>query len=99
MEAPSVTLEAGLNYRVNFEAPHSGGLGIEIEEYEIIFRKKDGEFITILSECNGTSQTVRDDLACEVNLSYFTDPSTFALILGDEVIVKARAKNFNGYGL
>ena len=98
MEAPTVTLEPGLLYKVSFTAPHSGGLGIAIEEYEIVFRRKDLTFATI-AQCDGTSQTVIDDLACEVDLSLLVDPATFALELDDEVVVMARARNFNGVGL
>ena len=54
MEAPQVTLESGLVYRVSFTAPHAGGVGIEILEYEIVFRRKDGDFAS-LSQCDGTS--------------------------------------------
>ena len=57
MEAPIVTLEPGLIYKVSFIAPYSGGVGITIEEYEIVIRQKDGTF-TMLSQCDGTSLTV-----------------------------------------
>lgn len=98
MEAPTVTLEPGLLYRVSFSAPHPGGVGIEIEEYEIVFRKKDLTFEKI-AQCDGLSADVISNHYCEVNLSILIDPSTFALELNDEVVVKARARNFNDFGL
>ena len=39
-----------------------------------------------------------DNLGCDVALSILTDSATLGLTLGEEVIVKARAKNFNGFG-
>ena len=54
MEAPVVTLEPGLLYKVTFVQPNTGGVGIEISEYEIVFRQKDGIFSQI-AQCDGTS--------------------------------------------
>ena len=48
MEGPVVTLiSETLMYRVTFVEPNTGGLGIEITEYEIVFRKKDGDFMEL----------------------------------------------------
>ena len=44
MVAPIVTLEPGLLYKVSFTKPNTGGVGIPIEEYAIIFRQKSGIF-------------------------------------------------------
>lgn len=38
MEAPLITLQSGLLYRVTFVEPNSGGVGIEITEYEVVFK-------------------------------------------------------------
>lgn len=98
MDSAVVTLQSGLVYRVTFVAPHPGGLGIEITSYEIVFKRQDGDF-QVIPQCDGSSQTVIDNLYCEVNLSLLIDPVTFALELGNEVVVKVRAENFNGFGL
>ena len=42
MDAPTVTLQAGLLYEISFASPNPGGVGIVIEAYEIVFRRKDG---------------------------------------------------------
>ena len=39
MGKPAVTLEDGLKYRVAFESPNTGGSGVAITEYSILFRK------------------------------------------------------------
>ena len=53
MEAPTVTLETGLLYKVSFIAPNPGGVGILIVEYEVEFRKKDSTFAAIAA-CDGS---------------------------------------------
>ena len=53
MESPSVTLRSGLLYEINFAKPNPGGVGINIEAYELVFRRKDGEYATTAA-CNGT---------------------------------------------
>lgn len=53
MSKPTVTLESGLKYRVSFEEPNSGGTGVAITEYEILFKKSDGTF-DATPECDGS---------------------------------------------
>ena len=53
MDAPTVTLQAGLLYEVSFTQPNTGGTGIAIDAYEIVFRCKDGEYVT-LTACDGS---------------------------------------------
>ena len=78
MGKPTVTLETGLKYRVSFEQPNTGGSGVAITEYSVLFRKSDGTFEAI-SECDGTAQAVLDNLYCEADLSSLTDATTFNL--------------------
>ena len=49
--------------------------------------------------CDGTAASTLTNLYCEVSLSLLIDPVTMNLEFDDEVVVKARAKNFNGFGL
>ena len=53
MDAPSVTFESGLLYKVSFMQPNSGGIGIALEAYEIVFKRKDGQYASLLA-CDGS---------------------------------------------
>lgn len=97
MNTPVVSYQPGLLYRVTFTQPSSGGTGVPIAAYEILFLQKDGIAFTAVVECDGTLQTVKDNLYCEANLSSLVaDP--FLLVQGDQVVAKVRAQNSVGWG-
>lgn len=69
MNTPVVTLQPGLKYRVAFAQPSSGGSGVPILSYEILFLQKDGISFTAVAECDGAQQAVLDNHYCEGYLS------------------------------
>lgn len=97
MNTPVVTYQPGLLYRVTFTMPSSGGTGVPIDAYEILFLHKDGLTFTAIAECDGTVQAVKDNLYCEANLASLV-ASPFLLVQGDQIIAKVRASNSVGWG-
>lgn len=97
-----------LQYRVTIVAPHSGGAGVSIEEYEISFKPKDSDtFVPVpgAAECDGSSGHIvttppadPSNLHCDVSLATLT-ASPFLLQRGDVVLAKVRARNVLDYGL
>ena len=81
MSKPVVTLEVGLKYKVRFNQPNPGGTGFVITEYEIQFKKADETFAST-PQCNGSNQTVIDNLFFEADLNSLTDEATFNLQQG-----------------
>jgi hypothetical protein len=84
MNTPTVTLQAGLKYRITFIKPSSGGSDVPIDAYEIVLLKKDGFTFASVPECDGTSTTVKTNLYCDADLSSLVNtPSGFSLDQGD----------------
>lgn len=53
MNSPVVSLQSGLKYRVTFARPSTGGTGVPIVSYEILFLQKDGLTFSAVLECDG----------------------------------------------
>lgn len=78
MTAPSVTYTSSA-YQVSFSVPvTTGGTGITITSYKILFKQSDGTY-TESADCNGSSATVITNLYCTINLSTLTS-SPYSLI-------------------
>ena len=94
MNAASVSVVSAhesLKYRVDIVAPHTGGDGISIDSYDLVFLQADGETFSAVADCPGDGDLLASQY-CDVSLDVLTaDP--FYLTLGDQVIFKVRAVN------
>jgi hypothetical protein len=77
-------------------APHTGGDGVSIDSYEIVFKHRDSETYETLADCDG-SGVFTTNLYCDVDLSSLTG-APLNLVLGDPVVAKVRAANVLGDG-
>lgn len=70
--------------------------GLEITEYEVLFRKSDGTYMATPS-CLGNDTNVIRLRYCSV--TFLTFRNDFGLVLNDPIIAKIRAYNAYGWGL
>jgi len=100
MNPPVVSLiseHTPLQYRVSVTAPYSGGAGVAIEAYEVLFRAQDGASYAAVAECDGSSAGFAASLYCDVDLASLA-AAPYGLALGAEVVAKVRAQNTLGSG-
>jgi titin len=100
MNAPTISVvsaHTSLQYRVSVVAPYSGGAGVAIDAYEVVFKYQDGSDYAANTECQGSTTTFKTDLYCDVSLSTFT-AAPYNLQRGDEIIARVRATNVLGAG-
>jgi len=97
MNKPVVTLESGLKYRATFVQPSTGGDGVAIEAYEVVWLYADGTTFMTVTECDGSADAVKTNLYCEADLETLVDSETFNLVQGDEVVAKIKASNSLGF--
>jgi titin len=100
MNAPTistVSAHTSLQYRVTVVAPYSGGAGVAIDAYEVVFKYSDGSGYASTAECDGSSATFKSNLYCDVSLTTFT-AAPYNLVRGDEIIAKVLARNTLGDG-
>jgi titin len=92
---PMSTARSGTDIVSTFAAPADNGAAIE--RYEImIYNQGTSTYVEDTSQCDGTSSTVRTNLACTWAISYLQ--STYSYAIGDLVLFKARAYNVDGWG-
>jgi len=82
---PATTTNNGLNVDVTWPQVQSTR-GAAVEEYRILFIKKDGGTAEIEPACDGNLQTVKDSRACSVPMATLV-ASPFNLVIGDLIAV------------
>ena len=100
MNAPvlsAVSAHTSLQYRLSVSAPHTGGAGVGIDSYDIVFKHRDSETYEALGDCDGSLAAFVTNLYCDIDLSTLTG-APLNLQLGDPVIAKIRAVNVLGAG-
>jgi hypothetical protein len=71
-EVSAVSAHSSLQYRVTVTAPHSGGAGVAIDAYRVLFKYSDGSGYAELAECGSPAADVVTNLYCDVSLSSLT---------------------------
>ena len=82
-----VTEVVGSDVRISWDAPYSGGIGVEITRYQILIKDFEGNFIEDLDYCDGENDV--DILAnneCFIPMSHLRDESYYNLKQGDLVV-------------
>lgn len=69
------------NIKVQWYLPYTGGNGIQILSYDLLFKKADGTLIHYLPNCDGADPTVVSNRYCLIPMSDVTG-STFGLAQG-----------------
>jgi hypothetical protein len=75
MNAPTVSgvsAYTSLQYRVAVTAPHTGGDGVAIASYEVVFKHRDSETYEALGDCDGSASAFTTNLYCDIDLSTLT---------------------------
>lgn len=68
----------------------------DIDAYSIVFRRKDNLYEEITAYCDGSNSVLFNKKSCDVPVSALKQ-SPINLVAGDEVKVKIRAHNINGW--
>jgi hypothetical protein len=71
-EVSAVSAYSSLQYRLTITAPHSGGDGVAIDAYRVLFKYSDGSGYSELAECDSPPSDVLTNLYCDVSLSSLT---------------------------
>jgi hypothetical protein len=80
---------------VTWSAPEDNGS--EITAYRIVLIDSTSEYLTELTQCDGSLATIVNGLSCTIHLSTLTS-SPFLLKLGDNILAKVSALNVYGEG-
>lgn len=49
------TESIGANVRISWNAPYSGGIGVEILKYQVLIRDSTGDMVESLEHCDGAT--------------------------------------------
>lgn len=78
----AVSAHSSLYYRLSIIAPYSGGAGVAIDSYEVVFKHADGlQYSAAPAECDGSSATFKTNAYCDVSLATFT-AAPYSLVQG-----------------
>jgi len=89
----------GTKVKVSWTAPsNSGGTGVPVTAYQVLFKQSDGLYSTIHAECDGTSATIVAALQCEVEMTTLLS-APFNLLEGTLVVVVVQALNVIDYSV
>ena len=100
MNAPvlsAVSVHTPLQYRLSVTAPHTGGDGVSIDSYGIVFKHRDSNTYEALADCDGSLTAFVNNLYCDIDLSTLTG-APLNLQLGDAIVAKVQAVNVLGAG-
>jgi len=84
---------------VSWTAPsNSGGTGVPISAYQVLFKQSNGVYSTIDLECDGTDPVILAALQCKVEMTTLL-ASPFNLVEGNLVTVVVQALNVIDYSV
>jgi titin len=101
MNPPTISaayVNSPVKFRISVTAPYSGGAGVAIDSYQILFKYADGSDWAANAECDGSTASFKTNLYCDVSLTTLT-AAPYLLTRGDEIVAKVRATNVLGDGL
>ena len=82
-----VTEVIGADVRISWEAPYSGGIGVEILSYQILIKDSNGNMVEDTVHCNGAADpSITENLECLIPMTSLVDPDTYNLALGDLLV-------------
>ena len=67
----TISANEPLKYRVIIQAPHTGGDGIAIDSYDLVFRESDGSSFSAVADCPGDGDLLSSGY-CDVSLAVLT---------------------------
>ena len=92
-----LTESSGADVKISWEAPYSGGIGIEILSYQILVKDSEGNLVEDTVNCNGVSdESIIQNTECEIPMSKLRDVDEFNLVQGDLVVAQVVAFNSKG---
>ena len=70
---PTTTVD-GVNVRISWEKPYSGGLGVPITGYKILIKDSTGNLVEDKDSCDGqTDQSIIDNNECFIPMGTLSD--------------------------
>ena len=82
-----ITKSIGADVTISWEAPYSGGLGVDILAYQILIKDAEGNLVENTEYCDGANdQTIIDNTECLIPMATLSDPAGFNLKQGDLVV-------------
>ena len=94
-----VTEVVGANVRISWEAAYSGGIGIDVQSYQILIKDKQGNMVEDLDNCNGANDpAITLNLECFIPMISLVNPETYDLDQGDLLVAQIAARNEKGQG-